>query len=578
MKLRIFFLFSLSVFGLLQAQDLGPSDTLKSNERVLGSSYQLMHSMDGFGQTFFIQPNRGGLQPKDILNPENIFFASAQSQKKDFLFSALPHLGFAYGFGAGGSQKLRVDYEQAFAHQLLFNLRYDRWQRNGYLRADELRFSGLQLLLFQQGKKHQIQLKFENQSDDRQWSGGITDYTALNTLSLDLIPVNKEQSSVQKNTYQLELNFNYRLIGDSLNYLALASEHNYQQKKRTYFEYADLNAIYGQTFLNADTCADLFQESFLENKLGLKWKAAQWQLQSMLGIKQRVWSDPFFKYDTTEVNLDNQLKLKWGSNAVSHQSRINMVGAANGLKSITKFSYSSANFDLELAHNYSNEWPMLMQRAYFSNLTQYAWMNPKKQLFQEFSPKINFKVNRIDLGISAAYASYTSIYRFDLASKQWSNSGLGSSGYFYTLGTQLAYYAKKNWKYLANYTYLKQGNTQNFPKHSADVSVVWSGGVFKDKRLKLILEAQAQYQSAIKSLVFVPFMQTVDWGLSASGIAFSGAVNAQINAAIEVKTFRFFLNLANLGTYWMPKEWSSIGGYPMAGLQVRVGLTWDFWN
>ncbi|MEN9742890.1 MAG: hypothetical protein RLZZ65_695 [Bacteroidota bacterium] len=578
MKLRFFLLFSLSFIGCVQAQELGPTDTLKGNDRVLGSSYQLMHSMDGFSQTFFIMPNSGGLQPQEVLHPENSFFASAPSQKKDFLFSALPHLGFAYGFGSGGSQKLRVDYEQAFAHQLLFNLRYDRWQRNGFLRADELRFSGLQLLLFQQGKKHQIQLAFENQSDDRQWSGGITQYSALSSLSLDLMPVNKERSSLQKNKYQLELNMNYRIIGDSVHYLALASEHIYQQKKRTYFEFADLNALYGQTYLNADTCADLFQESFLENNLGMKWKAAHWQLQSMLGIKQRAWSDPFLKYDTTEINLDNQLRLKWGSNQVAHQSRFNLTGAANGLKSITKYSYSSANFDLELAHNYSNEWPMLMQRAYFSNLTQYAWLNPQKQLFQEISPKINIKINRIDLGFSAGYYSFASIYRFDLAAMQWSNSGVGASGHFYSLGTRLAYYANKNWKYLANYAYLKQENFQNFPTHTANVSVLWSGGVFKDKRLKLTLEAQAQYQSATRSLVFVPFMQTIDWGLSASSISYSGAVNAQLNAAIEVKTFRFFLNVANMGTYWLPKEWSSIAGYPIAGLQVRVGLTWDFWN
>jgi hypothetical protein len=221
---------------------------------------------------------------------------------------------------------------------------------------------------------------------------------------------------------------------------------------------------------------------------------------------------------------------------------------------------------------------MLMQRAYFSNLTQYAWLSPKKQMFQELSPKINIKINRIDLGFSAGYYSFASIYRFDLASMHWSNSGVGSSGHCYSLGTRLAYYAKKNWKYLANYAYLKQENIQNFPTHTANVSVLWSSGVFKDKRLKLTLEAQAQYQSATKSLVFVPFMQTIDWGLSASSISYSGAFNAQFNAAIEVKTFRFFLNVANIGTYWLPKEWSSIGGYPMAGLQFRVGLTWDFWN
>jgi hypothetical protein len=55
-------------------------------------------------------------------------------------------------------------------------------------------------------------------------------------------------------------------------------------------------------------------------------------------------------------------------------------------------------------------------------------------------------------------------------------------------------------------------------------------------------------------------------------------LNAQFNLALEVKTFRFFVNVANLGTYWNAAQISTVQGYPFPTMQIRLGLTWDFWN
>ena len=46
----------------------------------------------------------------------------------------------------------------------------------------------------------------------------------------------------------------------------------------------------------------------------------------------------------------------------------------------------------------------------------------------------------------------------------------------------------------------------------------------------------------------------------------------------EVQTFRFFVNVANIGTYWNAAQISTVQGYPFPTMQIRLGLTWDFWN
>jgi hypothetical protein len=62
------------------------------------------------------------------------------------------------------------------------------------------------------------------------------------------------------------------------------------------------------------------------------------------------------------------------------------------------------------------------------------------------------------------------------------------------------------------------------------------------------------------------------------GISNQAYLNAQFNLALEVKTFRFFVNVANLGSYWNAVQLSTVQGYAFPTMQIRLGLTWDFWN
>jgi hypothetical protein len=133
------------------------------------------------------------------------------------------------------------------------------------------------------------------------------------------------------------------------------------------------------------------------------------------------------------------------------------------------------------------------------------------------------------------------------------------------------------WALGSKYKYLAQKDAF-LPKHQAALTLAWHGGVFKDKRLNMRVEGQVTYQSVSKTLVYLPFVESIDWGASQLGTMNAAYLNAQFNVALEVKTFRFFVNVANLGSYWNAAQLSTVQGYPLPTMQIRLGLTWDFWN
>jgi hypothetical protein len=587
MKYLQSFLLLILLCSRIEAQQLGPTDTFKLESRTFGDLHALTQQMNGFGSSFFFNPQQINFDPIELYQPGLTTLVNAQKYSKPLTFSALPHLGFGYGFGAQGAQRVRVDFEQAFAHQLLLNLRYDRWQRTGFIRADDLRYSHLQINLYQVGKRHEVLLHFSNASDDRQWAGGLADYTALGTISMDLLPVVKETSRTQKNSYSANLDFRYRLFGDSLHAFNLASQHQFQLQKRLYMEEEPLSLYYPQTYFSPDSSADAFDQSYLDNRLGFNWHLSGIEWSSLLGLRQRMWSDAVTQHDTLEVNWSNLITLKRASVGFAHQNEVNLSGAAQGWHANTNYNWRHSNWKIDMHHRVANEWPLLIQRGYQSNLTNYFWTNPQKQFFQELKVAGAFqnKPKTWDASLKLSLIQFRNVYRFNPQLVQWTTTGAASTGQFatldadikYTFGKALEKQVQNTWTLRSNYRYLAQ-KAAFLPKNTAAIALAWQGGVFKDKRLKVLMEAQLNYVSASKALIYLPYMESLDWSAAQIGIVNKANLNAQFNLALEVKTFRFFVNVANLGSYWNATEISTIQGYPFPTMQMRLGLTWDFWN
>ena len=315
-------LFIFSLFHLTRAQLLVAPDTLRSADRVIGPADSLLQFMEGFSSPFFISPGQNHPSLWSVFKPGLAPLSTANFRHKNFIFSALPHLGFAYGFGAQGSQRLRLDYEQLFAKRTLLNLRYDRHQQAGFIRASELRMSSLEVQLAQHGKRYQVLASFSNLSNDRQWSGGLANWSQIGLVSPELLPVVKTTAYTFQNGYQAKLDAAYLLGSDSLNGFRVITRNTYNNQLRRYEETDSLELYYAQLNFYTDSCRDVFATQIWQHQIGLAYVQKKLLLSAAMELRRLFWQDNQFSYETTELNLVNEAKYQFKAGLLKHNSTI----------------------------------------------------------------------------------------------------------------------------------------------------------------------------------------------------------------------------------------------------------------
>jgi hypothetical protein len=579
MRLSLLLFFVFSFVHVSRAQLLVAPDTLRSSDRVIGPADSLLQFMAGFSSPFFLSP--GQIQPSlwSLFKPGLAPLSTAAFSHQNLTFSALPHLGFAYGFGAQGSQRLRLDYQQIFAKHTLLNLRYDRHQQVGFIRASELRMSSLELQLAQYGKRYQVLASFSNLSNDRQWSGGLANWAQIGLVSAELLPVVKANTYTFQNGYQAKLDAAYLLGSDSLQGLRVITRNTYSSQLRRYEETDSLELYYAQLNLNTDSCRDVFASQIWQHQIGLAYVQNELLLSSALELRRMFWQDSLFSYDTTEVNLVNELKYPFKKGFLKHNSTVNFYGAGGGVQADTRFESKLPFGKFQIYHLFLRAWPELQQRTYYSNLTSYQVSQPDLQQSMLLDAKYTAQVGPIETRFSMVYMRNQKVYRFNSQLMNWQLVGPQSA---YQAALDLVY-RTKGWRFSAQTAYTKwQLSNQNIlPPLTSELHVQWGGGVLKNKQLKLVAGAavQAMYGGAFSRMTYLPYLETLDWQVYGTTALYpvERILNAKAELLLEVKTFRFFVQATNMLGFIDPSA-SLYQGIPYPSMQIRIGLTWDFWN
>ncbi len=579
MRLSLLLFFVISLVHASWAQLLVAPDTLRSSNRVVGPADSLLQFMDGFSSPFFISPRQTQPGLWSIFKPGLAPLSTAAFSHQNLTFSALPHLGFAYGFGAQGSQSLRLDYQQAFAKHTLLNLRYDRHQQVGFIRASELRMSSLEVQLAQYGKRYQVLASFSNLSNDRQWSGGLASWSQIGQISSELLPVVKTSAYTLQNGYQAKLDAAYTLGSDSLNGIRIITRNTFHNQLRRYEETDSLELYYSQLNFYTDSCRDVFATQIWQHQVGLAYVQKKLLLSSALELRRMFWQDNQFSYDTTELNLVNEAKYQFKAGLLQHNSTINFVGAGGGIQAETRFESKLPLGKVHIQHVFLRTWPELMQRTYFSNLTSYQVVQPQLQQSMLLDAKYTAQLGSIQTCFSLAYMRNQKVYRFNSQLMNWQLAGPQSA---YQAKLDLVY-KTKGWRFSAQTAYTNwQLSDQNIlPPLTSELSVKWGGGVLKNKQLKLVGGAgvQAMYGGSFSRLSYLPYLETLDWQVYGNTALYpvERILNAKAELLLEVKTFRFFIQATNLLGFMDPSA-SLYQGMPYPNMQIRIGLTWDFWN
>ena len=579
MRLSLLLLFVISFVQASRAQLFVAQDTLRSSDRVIGPADSLLQFMDGFSSPFFISP--GQTQPSlwSVFKPGLAPLSTAAFSLQNLTFSALPHLGFAYGFGAQGSQRLRLDYQQLFAKHTLLNVRYDRHQQAGFIRASELRMSSLEVQVAQYGKRHQVLASFSNLSNDRQWSGGLANWSQIGLVSAELLPVVKANAYTFQNRYQAKLDAAYLLGSDSLQGLRVITRNTYSSQLRRYEETDSLELYYTQLNFYTDSCRDVFATQIWQHQVGLAYVQKKLLLSSALELRRMFWQDNLFSYDTTELNLVNEAKYQFKAGLLKHNSTINFVGAGGGIHADTRFESKLPFGKLQIQHLFLRAWPELMQRTYYSNLTSYQVVQPQLQQSMLLNAKYTTQLGPIQTNVALAYMRNQEVYRFNSQQMNWQLVG-PQSAYQATLDLV---YKTKRWRFSAQtaYTNWQLSNQNILPPLTSELHVQWGGGVLKNKQLKLVAGAavQAMYGGAFSRMTYLPYLETLDWQVYGTTALYpvDRILNAKAELLLEVKTFRFFVQATNMFGFIDPSA-SLYQGIPYPSMQIRIGLTWDFWN
>ena len=579
MRLSLLLLFVISFVQASRAQLFVAPDTLRSSDRVIGPADSLLQFMYGFSSPFFISP--GQTQPSlwSVFKPGLAPLSTAAFSHQNLTFSALPHLGFAYGFGAQGSQRLRLDYQQLFTKHTLLNVRYDRHQQAGFIRASELRMSSLEVQVAQYGKRHQVLASFSNLSNDRQWSGGLANWSQIGLVSAELLPVVKANAYTFQNRYQAKLDAAYLLGSDSLQGLRVITRNTYSSQLRRYEETDSLELYYTQLNFYTDSCRDVFATQIWQHQVGLAYVQKKLLLSSALELRRMFWQDNLFSFDTTELNLVNEAKYQFKAGLLKHNSTINFVGAGGGIHADTRFESKLPLGKLQIQHLFLRAWPELMQRTYYSNLTSYQVVQPQLQQSMLLNAKYTTQLGPIQTNVALAYMRNQEVYRFNSQQMNWQLVGPQSA---YQASLDLVYKTKR-WRFSAQtaYTNWQLSNQNILPPLTSELHVQWGGGVLKNKQLKLVAGAavQAMYGGAFSRMTYLPYLETLDWQVYGTTALYpvDRILNAKAELLLEVKTFRFFVQATNMFGFIDPSA-SLYQGIPYPSMQIRIGLTWDFWN
>ena len=552
-------------------------DTVKSFHRTGGLLDTVSNSTQAFQSAFFISPSSTILSPFQIYAANGSTLHALKVKEVPLLFSALPHLGFSYAFGAQGAQRLKVDFQEAFKHGILVNLNFDKSKGNGFLRNDDFSFQLFNAHILRTGERYSADLQTGKEVVSRSWSNGLLSPVPILGIDLNLQSVQKQNAHSDQLLSFVRLQHRLDFNQDSINGFGLLARHEFYESKRDYQEFDSLTQLYQNVFWDVDSTQDRFRERGFTNEAGIFLDKNRMNLQSVVSYRIRNWHDNLLYHDTTELWWRNDFSFRTSKFQIVHRDAINILGAAKGFTSFSKVMLSFSFLDLHVEHQIKSTLPELMQRNYLSNNVQYQLNTLENQWNHSIRVSALKKVGSIQLEAAYQALQFRKVYVFDAVASTWRNDQIASEGNGQSLQFS-ALWTYKGLQIKPAYRWVHFSSGLNFqPQHQSSLHVQWKGGVFKAKKLRMLFATDAQYLSSFQQMLFIPQMGVFDL-LQSNSVMVKGFVNLSFTTALEVETFRFFVRIDNIGSFWIPPATAFVSNYAFPSMQIKIGLTWDFWN
>jgi hypothetical protein len=522
--------------------------------------------------------NRFGFPSIDLLDINSSIYSFIQKERAALTFSALPHVGFSYLFGTQGSQLLGLNYQQSFKKGFLLNARIGTDKTDGFFRNTAFSKSSYDFQLARKSNRHSFLLEVLSGKELREWNGGVVSDSQAVNFSPDLLPVKKNDASSLFKNSKICLTNAVSLLSDSSRAFGLEIKQYYENIKRTYLENYSIVNSYDSIYFDSTQTNDIYTLRTFENQVGIFYKTSFIEFSSHAVLRNWSYENFEIKSDTTEFDLNGRIQFNNKFVKFTNSASYNLYGAKNTLSIFSEAISLFSGYKIAVSHLFQRSLPRVFQRYYSSNNVFYKLENFELQTHQKLKFAVSKSIRKQVFSLDYALVSFKQNYFFNTSVSEW-KSDLDISSALIQQAKISSEFHFSVFHIYPSYTFTKMDESINFlPQHTFETRFLIKGGVFKVKKLKGMLGFDLIALSSYKSLMFNPQMGIYDFTFLNQTNMNSGMLNAGVFTGFEVDKFRFYIRWDNLAYLWANRMQTFVIGSPMPSTQIKIGITWDFWN
>jgi len=553
---------------------------LSLNTDTICNQYQLTGELDSvdaftpYSMSSYPQLNKHHFSTgvfSTFCNGASDFFISKKNNA--LYYTSLPHLGFAYTFGAQGFQSTKVNYYQTFRNHWILNINILRGQATGLLRNSEWKDQSLCVQLKKKHDRFSSYFDFEFSKQITQNNGGVIDINEANDFAPEILSINKSNAYQEKRLFYLKQENYFNLFRDSTFKAGIYNSNTLDLNNRKFYENDTLFAIYQNNFFDTLSTQDDLQNSSFISAVGFFSKSKK--MTFTIAPKINIWSYHIAQMyrDTIELNLNNSFNYSAQSFDIKQFASYNLIGANKGWKNLIQLKYSKKSWDIHFAWTSESRLPELYKRHYFSNNYFFSNDSLKMQSTNRIDCSFSLLLNKQKIKVSASYLALNNPYLFH--NNQWTPDLYTNLNVFQ--GRINALFKIKFFSASPYYVInILPSGLEVAPSHQIGSRLVAKGGVFKAKKLILYGGIEPIYLSSFRRMAYIPSISS--FSFSNPGELNKGYIDLRVFAGLELDSFRFFARAENLGYLWTDNSTEIMQNFPIPTVQIRLGITWDFWN
>jgi len=550
-------------------------DTILPNTSFLSTVDSIEHFTSSSRSTLPSLGLQGGvfMDPLSAYRPLGVLMHPHSFSEQPIRFTALPLLGFAYGFGTQGSQHLKFAYAQSFQHAWLLNIHYEGHGASAFLRNNAWKQRNYRFDIANIGNRYQTKLTVEGLTDQRQFSGGIQVDSLAASFPLALLPVRKDSCNSNWRMQRISWQQSMDLLDDSTRFLGLIHRSTLALQRRVYGEQDTLHGLYPNIYVDSSSTLDRYERVSTTHQLGLGFSGPKFSVTAALVGDYWRMRMAGAQHDTLELGVLSDFSVTLSSWLFSARLAQNIRGGFGAIQiGLNAKGPISSTHQVQISAFQGNIAPDVLQRFYYGNTLQYQMQNPGLQGLLQVKTEMDGSFAGLLYELRVSGLRTQDVYQFNGTS--WLQNTTESS-------RSLAVFelcVKKSFRGLAlspMFRYLFMKNAV-FPTLITGGSIGYDGFVSKTKNLYLFSKISYQYVNRYTPLAIDP--QLLVMQLTPSGSSSFAYHNVSATLGFKVKTFRLFVSGANLGSFWMNRAQPLYTHFPIPSWQLQLGLIWEFWN